>query len=163
MTKWKGWKPKTNKVHQVVFYLPSKRSNGEPLGVDRDRLVHATMCFLLHELGGCTQVEGIGYFTGDGRKLHIEQSTLCRSFCSKEDLEKHGPEINRLANSLAIEFEQESLAVELDNVMYFFGPTRRYREVYAYLKFKWGAGEGEKSGYEKYIAKELPAEVGVEK
>ncbi|NBZ94844.1 MAG: hypothetical protein EBR40_00145 [Proteobacteria bacterium] len=146
------WKPKKEMDHYVAFYLPSKTGKGEDLGhVDRAKLIDATMKFLLLELGGATMTEGAGYFHEAGI-VHAEKVTICKSFCSEEKLDEHKWNINRMANSLAIEFGQICLSVEIDGAMYFFGPNDEYKRRYALPR-----PEGvDKYGYEKYINSDLP-------
>ena len=99
---------------------------------------------------------GIGYFLGKGDIVHKERVTMCSSYCTVATLEEKGPEINRLANSMSIEFEQESLAVVIDGEMLFFQPTAEYRRRYAVLKADVAAGKKKASGYDLYISKDLP-------
>lgn len=145
------WLPDGGYSTYVSFYLPMKLKSGEFIpGIDRENLITATMTFLLDQFGGSTQSEGIGYFKGK-TKTHAERVTICRSFCEKPFGDKQLREINRFANSLAIAFKQESISVEIDNVMYFFGPNWSYRK----RGFATAASTGKTYGYESYLAKKL--------
>ncbi len=114
-------------------------------------LIKAAMSFLLLELKGATQFEAIGYFVGSDDEVHEEAVTVCRSFCSTNILNEKCADLIRLINSLAIEFEQISIAVEIDNVMHLYEPDAQYREAYQQLLKQGTAG-----GYHDYINIELP-------
>jgi hypothetical protein len=47
-----------------------------------------------------------------------------------------------MANSLAIEFKQESFGVEIDGTLYFFKPAQVYRQRYEEMKKKSTAKPG---------------------
>lgn len=135
----------------MAFYIPSKNEDGIDIAVDRPKLIEAVMKFLLIELGGATQTEGIGYFLDDDDvTVHVEHVTVCKSFCSVKKIEEQGWNINRMANSLAIEFKQVCISVELDGEMLFYGPTDEYKRRYALPR------KGvNKYGYEQYINADL--------
>ncbi len=150
--------------HCVTFYLPSQKADGTELPQKlRDNLSDSVMNFLLNELGGATRVQGEGFFAetkNAGKKneqkyVHQESVVLCRAFCSAETLKKHGWKINQMANSMAIEFFQFSIAVEVDGGMYFYSPNEGYRAIYAENKKKW-AKDKDPRGYFKYIDMALP-------
>lgn len=151
---WDYWH-RTDMCHTITLYIPSKVRTGDPIeGIDRKELVDAAMKFLLTKLGGATQTEGVGYYAelkpnGDIDKIHKEDVTLCRSLCTTEDFVKHRDELRRLANSFAIEFRQESFAVEIDGEFHFFSPTDAYERQYRKL-VKAGTIKSV-LGYEKYI------------
>lgn len=102
----------------------------------RQSLIDGVMRYLLLELKGATHVQGTGYFVDEATMhVHKEDVTLCYSFCQDLSTDRL-KEINEMANGLAIEFNQLSIAVEVDNVMYLFQPTQVYRDVYAAQKKK---------------------------
>lgn len=120
------------KHHYITFYLPSRNNDGKAL----DFRIHsdlkiAIMTFLLKEFGGATLTEGKGYFISskDGR-THEEEVTLCRSFCTYQELHDNDRMVRSIANALAIEGDQDTISVEIDDVMYFYKPTAVYRKIY---------------------------------
>jgi hypothetical protein len=141
--------------HTITLYIPSNHRNGKLIeGIDRKELVDAAMKFLLTKLGGATQTQGVGYYAelhtnGDIKQIHKEDVTLCKSLCTTEAFVKHRDDLRRLANSFAIEFKQESFAVEIDGEFHFFSPTDAYEKQYRKL-VKSGTIKGV-LGYEKYI------------
>lgn len=140
--------------HTIILYIPSNHRDGKLIeGIDRKELVDAAMKFLLTKLGGATQTQGVGYYLGDEvngeRELHEEEVTLCKSLCTTEAFVKHRDDLRRLANSFAIEFTQESFAVEIDGEFHFFSPTDAYEE--RYLKLVKSGTIKSVLGYEKYI------------
>jgi hypothetical protein len=151
---WDYWH-RTDKCHTITLYIPSKLNTGEPIaGIDREGLVEAAMNFLLLEMGGATQTEGTGYYAEKGpkgkiAKVHEEHVTLCTSLCSTETFVKQRDNLRRLANSFAIEFQQESIAVVIDDEMHFFSPTDAYIKRYNAMVMS-GKMKGV-SSYHKYI------------
>jgi hypothetical protein len=156
-SKWQKFFEVTPKSYteSITFILPSKKRDGKEMWVTEKALVvDGTMKFLLKELGGATMTEGTGYFEDDTpeKLVHVEQVTLCRSLCTKDTLEAKKEKIAYMANSLAVIFDQHSLAVEVNGTMHFFAPTEYYRENYhSYYKKKWDSGELEPLGYHAYI------------
>lgn len=138
---------------KIVFYLPSKRKDNTELGILlRAQATHAVMNFLLKNLGGATMMEGRGYFKDDCGVVHSEQTTLCTSyFSSKKLTQKLKEEINHVANSLAVEFNQDTIAVSLNGTLGFFSPTPNYKNEYN-KKFKklWESGKMDPIGFRKY-------------
>jgi len=123
----------TNSLDQeLIFYIPSKRKDNTELGILlRAQATHAVMNFLIAKLGGATMIEVRGYFQGDKNKIHSENTTLCISYFAESQLNDWlKKDIAHIANSLAIEFEQETLAVSLNSMMIFFSPTAKYRYRY---------------------------------
>jgi hypothetical protein len=151
---WDYWH-RTDMCHTITLYIPSKVRAGKLItGIDRKKLVDAAMKFLLTKLGGATQTKGVGYYAelkpnGDIDKIHAEKVTLCRSLCTTENLVKHRADLRRLANSFAIEFQQASIAVEIDGEFHFFSPTDAYETQYRRL-VKSGTIKSV-LGYEQYI------------
>jgi hypothetical protein len=147
------WLPKDEKgdvkTRSVSLYLPSKIRGGEFIRkTERAELVNGTMIFMLERFGGATQTEGIGYFK-DTSKVHAERVTICQSFTEKLD-EETLREIHRFANSLAGIFNQYSISVEIDGVMYFFNYREDYDELRKEMKEK-----GTVYGFEKYLKNSL--------
>lgn len=142
----------------LSIYLPSKTSKGIDLWIsEQSNLAEAAMNFMLQELGGATMIKGIGFFKGEGDVVHMEESTICRSLCTAETLQKKLEDIYYLANSLAVKFEQESIAVEINSELYFIGPTPEYRRRFTdHFEKAWLAGDREPLGYHKYINMRLP-------
>ena len=117
----------------------------------RQRLIRATMAFLIKELGGGTQIEAVGSFWSDAEQEVVHENvTICYSFCSDGDMKKHDREMNRLANALCIEFEQESIAMEKNNWFYLFSPSPKYIANYK-RDMKIAKQRGTEWGYEKWI------------
>lgn len=149
---WDYWH-RTDMCHSVTLYVPSKLSNGQLIAADRENLIKAAMNFLLREMHGATQIQGVGYYLGDEvngeRELHEEEVTLCKSLCTTQTFVEQRANLRRLANSLAIEFEQEAFAVEIDGEMHFFSPTPAYKKRYKEM-VESGEMDGV-SGYHKYI------------
>jgi hypothetical protein len=142
----------------LSIYLPSKTSKGVDLWIsEKSNLAEATMNFMLQELGGATMIKGIGFFKGEGNVVHMEESTICRSLCTAEKLQEKLEEIYYLANSLAVKFDQESIAVEIGTELYFIGPTEEYRRRFKdHFEKAWLAGDRDPLGYHKYINMRLP-------
>jgi hypothetical protein len=142
----------------LTFYLPSKSQEGVDLWIsEQSNLAEATMNFMLQELGGATMIKGIGFFKGKGDVVHMEESTLCRSLCTKKKIEEKLEDIYYLANSLAVKFDQESIAVEIGTELFFVGPNKEYRKRFTeHFEKAWLAGDRNPLGYHKYINMRLP-------
>jgi hypothetical protein len=142
-------------TESITFILPSKKRNGKDMWMtEKTLVVDGTMKFLLKELGGATMTEGKGFYEDDTTQklVHVEDVVLCRSLTTKSKLEEKKEKIVRMANSLAVIFEQHSLAVEINGTMHFFAPTARYRENYEkYYKKEYKSGRLEPLGYDAYI------------
>jgi hypothetical protein len=133
---------------QIAFYIPSKRKDDTELGVlIRAQAIHAVMNFLLKELGGATMTEGRGYFADGSGKIHSENTTICLSYFEKSKMkDSFFKEIEWVANSLAIELEQDSIAVSINEKLYSYSPTDSYRNKYpSYIKKNV-------FGFQKYLA-----------
>lgn len=115
--------------HRFAILLPQKDRDGNALSLD---LHHAykdmIMTFFIRELGGGTNYEGAGYFEDDTKQLHVEDVTICESFCSKEQLKEHAPLLRAMCNLLQIELNQHSIAAVVDGEMVFFEPTESYTQ-----------------------------------
>lgn len=142
-------KPMTKRV---AFYLPSNVKGKTMSAGRRADLIQATMNFLVTELGGGTQTEATGSFAGEGGKLIQEDVTICYGWMSKATFKKNEREINQIANALAIEFEQESLAMELDGKFYLVAPKQKYRDYYD-ANIKGARTKGTEWGYWKWLPK----------
>lgn len=120
-------KPPGFKDHCVTFYLPSRLSDDSAIPIKlHNELKLATMNFLLVEFDGATLVEGTGFFVGDDAHIHQENTTLCTAYSDLETLKANDSKIRIMANSLAIECEQVCLSVVIDDVMYFYAPSKEY-------------------------------------
>ena len=118
-------------------------------------MVTAVMNFLLIEMGGGTRQEVVGSFMNSQEAVTTEDVTICFAYCSPDVLTRNLQNINQVANSMAIEFNQESLAVVIDGEMYFFAPNAAYKHRFEKYVAKVGRGKAEPFGYRKYLAKEL--------
>lgn len=135
---------------KLVFYLPSKHGYREISREDRARLVQATLNYLVTRFVGATELEGTGSWRNDKGAFVSERVTLCYSFLPENQPNHNAKiEINQLANALAVQFEQDSLSVEINGAMYFFSPTKTYRHNYQRLKDKMQPGE--EWGFEKWL------------
>lgn len=114
---------------RIAFYLPSKSKSKVMQDSKRQLLIEGTMKFLIKELGGGTQIDALGSFQMNGEVVS-EKVAICYSFLSKTNLAVHEREINQIANALAIEFEQDSIAVEVNDKFYLFSPNASYIRNY---------------------------------
>ncbi len=119
---------------RIAFYLPSNIKGEKMSAAKRKNLIGATMAFLVHELGGGTEIEATGSFAGSGGEIVQEQVTICYGFLTEKAMKKHSREINQIANALCIEFEQESIALEKDNDFHCSRPTRYMLETIIAIK-----------------------------
>jgi hypothetical protein len=141
-------KTKFSLDEKIVFYIPSKRKDDTELGILlRAQATHAVMNFLLKELGGATLIEGKGYFADKSGKIHCENTTLCISYCRKSKFSSSWmmKEIELIANSLAIELEQDTLAVSINDILLPYSPKEQYRNKYPSLI------EQNPFGFRKYL------------
>lgn len=148
---------KATYTESVTFYCPSKKRNSQDLWMtDVVKIVDGVMKYLLTQLGGATMTKGKGFFEDDKKEIHMEDVVICRSLCTKQKLQKEYRNIYYMANSLAVLFEQHSLAVEINGLMFFFSPSEIYgknlREKY--LK-KWKSGKLAPLGYHAFFDREL--------
>lgn len=157
---WDYWH-RTDMCHTIILYIPSKLNTGDPIeGIDRKMLVDAAMKFLLAKMDGATQMEGLGYYAekddaGEVVQVHTEDVTLCKSLCTTKTFVEQRDNLRRLANSFAIEFQQESIAVEIDGEFHFFSPTDSYERQYHRMVASGAMDDVD--GYRKYIDERLDA------
>jgi hypothetical protein len=141
----------------VIFYCPTKKRTGADLWLTEvSKLVDGVMKYLLTNLKGATMSEGTGFFEDDKGEVHMEKVIMCKALCSPEKLKKEYRNIYYMANSLAILFEQDSMAVEINGRMYFFSPNDAYSKKFQekYLK-DWRSGKLQPLGFHAYIDKEV--------
>ncbi len=86
----------------------------------------------------------------------MEKSIMCKALCKREKLNKEYRNIYYMANSLAILFEQDSLAVEITGRMYFFSPNDAYTKKFQdqYLK-DWKSGKLQPLGFHAFIDEKI--------
>ncbi len=149
------WLPKPLES-RIAFYLPSNiKGTVMPAG-QRQQIIDSTMAFLVVNLGGGTQIEALGSFENGG-KVVSEEVTICYAFLSKEDVKKHEKEINQIANALAIEFKQDSIAIEVNRNFYLFEPNEKYRRNYE-RDMEKAKARGTEWGYQKWLKVAIPKE-----
>ncbi len=134
---------------RIAFYLPSNSKGKVMQDSKRQLLIESTMKFLVKELGGGTQIDALGSFEMDAEVVS-EKVTICYSFLSKERLTIHEREINQIANALAIEFEQDSIAVEVNDKFYLFAPNAKYIQNYK-RDMTNAIARGTEWGYRKWL------------
>lgn len=159
MKQWLPTKPYPPGPCRVVFYVPSKIKDGSIVPADREKLLQAVRSALVTLFLGSTEYNATGSFRKDGDgPIITENVTLCYACCTEKLFEEHIREINQLANALAIEFQQDTIAVELNGTMYNFAPTDKYVERYRALKDKVTSGGAQEWGYEKWLQVALDAQ-----
>ncbi len=125
--------------------------------VDRARILQSVRNALVTLFFGATEFEATGSFQG-ATSLITESVTICYAFCTHELMGTHMKEINQLANALAIVFEQDSIAVEVDATMYQFSPTPAYKARYDALIKKVARGDAASWGFDKWSEVDLDQE-----
>lgn len=102
--------------HSATLYIPSQRSDGKPIE-NRDHLIESVASELTDLTGGTTLTSGKGYWKNGSGGLAIEDVTLATSFC--DDLQSIETDLIALAIMIKSVGCQESVALELDRLLYF--------------------------------------------
>ena len=98
--------------HSFTLYVPSRKSDGSVID---DVLLGSPASELSYKCGGCTELKGEGCYINDNGLLMREKVTLLKAF-SVDAISVE--EWTHWALYWKHRWEQESLAFEIDNVMY---------------------------------------------
>lgn len=104
--------------HKITVYVPATMNdqNGEAHNINNAKYVNQIAEILSNTFGGATSTDAIGYWVSDKRGLEKENTRLV--FAYAESLENIDCVID-WCEWLKIELNQDNIALEIDNQMYF--------------------------------------------
>lgn len=103
----------------VLVYVPSTRHDKPISDAEHEEYVEVVETRLSKMFGGATSIAGIGsYYSEELQSLIREKITVVYSYTEFVNLAQ-GKEIRLLAKWLAIELEQESILVVIEDKYYF--------------------------------------------
>jgi len=116
-----GWQEilavQTARRNKVRLYVPSKDRHGKRIN-NRKVAVEAEALFA-RLLGGCTRFEARGtYFSETGTVIR-ERIKIVESACTNDELAEHLPAVQAFAEQIKLELKQETIALEINNVLEF--------------------------------------------
>lgn len=103
--------------HEVTLYIPS--TNGVDSAADTSAEREEAARLLADLFGGATSTPARGYWMSETRGLVGENTTLIFAYAAENDLNLHLDEVVNFCENLKIKLNQESVALEIDNIMYF--------------------------------------------
>lgn len=101
----------------VVIYVPSTIHRDQP--TDNSQYVSLVEHELGRWFGGTTTTEGRGGYIASTDEHISEKVYIIKAFCTTAQLEKHYPDVAALCDQLCQELDQESIAIEINGIMYF--------------------------------------------
>ena len=103
--------------HKVTVYVPATDNNGGMAKhIDNAKYVDRIAALMSNTFGGATSTPAIGYWMSDSRGLEKESTTIVFAYAETLD------EIDRVIDEcekLKRELNQDTVALEVDNKMYF--------------------------------------------
>jgi hypothetical protein len=102
--------------HRFVIYLPTKRKDGESIE-GFEQLAMAAEALICERLGGVTSYPARGAFQGKSSNIQREQVQVLETYCDEAHWAREARYLSALAQVLARELDQESVACSLDGVM----------------------------------------------
>ncbi len=103
--------------HKVKIYVPSTINVNE--SYDNGPVVKSVLCSLAECFGGATSYPAFGAWVTLTGELVNERITICEAFCDDKGLSTHIDKIYALCKDMKATMQQEAIALEIDNVMYF--------------------------------------------
>lgn len=103
--------------HKITVYVPATMNdeNGAH-AIDNTKYVDQIASILSENFGGATSTDAIGFWFSDSRGLERENTRLVFAFA--ESFDNINPIID-WCEWLKSELNQDAIAIELDNVIYF--------------------------------------------
>lgn len=98
----------------VSVYVPSTENVGHPLADDKRAALLANVATKLSQnFGGCTAIDGVGYWVANDGQLIPEKVTIVKSFYGDDfDSEIALQVITFTAREIAREYGQEAVTIE---------------------------------------------------
>lgn len=100
----------------IKIYIPST------INVDKDfdnsELVDKTLKMFSDIFGGSTAYQALGCYTSHSGELIKEKVTICESYTDTDTLGKNIEQIIDFAQTIKTGLRQESVALEVNNVLY---------------------------------------------
>lgn len=103
--------------NSVSIYIPSTIDVN--VNFDNAKHVNTILVRLSEIFGGCTSSQGVGCWKSENEGLVKESVTICKSFCTSEQLEKEINSVVGLCNWLKAAMSQEAISLEVNGKLYF--------------------------------------------
>lgn len=118
--------------HRFVIYLPTKRKDGEPVK-GFENLTLAAESLICERLGGVTSYPARGAFQGESGTIQREHVQVLESYTDDLQWTLESKFLSALAQILARELDQESVACSLDGAMALVTPDATLHKQIANL------------------------------
>lgn len=115
-TKLKALKNLIKLSDKIVAYIPATIHN---LPCDNTDYVNKVADFFSLNFGGATSTQAKGFYHSEKVGLIVENTTLVTAYCNSGKLENSLDAFLKLMSSIKGDMEQESVAFEINNEMYF--------------------------------------------
>lgn len=102
---------------KIEIYVPATIDIN--IEIDNTEYVKKTAELLSECFGGASSELLLGYWKSEKHGLVTEKTTKVYANCTTEDMEKHISTIIKYCESLKNELKQESIAITVNNEMYF--------------------------------------------
>lgn len=102
---------------RVTIYVPSTTDIDK--SIDTTEYVNKTHELLSTCFGGSTETKAVGCWMSPTAGLVKETTTMVFSYCKEEDLENNIEKVYKWCYKMCDELKQDSIALELNGVMYF--------------------------------------------
>ena len=103
--------------NKVAIYIPA--TTNVNISIDNKSQVEKACVFLSSIFGGCTALNTSGFWIDNNSNLIKENTTFVYAFCNKKQLRKAKKSIINYAKNLCMEMQQETIAIEINNRLYF--------------------------------------------
>jgi len=101
----------------VVVYVPSTYNVDKK--IDNKKQVESVASLLADYFGGSTSEKCKGYYKANSGKMISEDIIKVYAFCDTESLNNNIDNVIAICENLKTEMKQESIALEINNKMYF--------------------------------------------
>lgn len=103
--------------HKISVYVPATMNINEV--IDNSKQVEAAATLLSDLFGGATSSQVLGYWTSPTAGLVKENTTMVFAFCDENSLKEGLDKVIDFCETLKAEMQQDAIALELDNEMFF--------------------------------------------
>lgn len=101
----------------VRIYIPSTKDVDKHC--DTSDYTNQALKLLYECFEGATSTKALGAWISQSTKLVKEEVTMCFAYCKEKDLERHIDAIYDFCLKMKKDLQQESIALEVNGVMYF--------------------------------------------
>lgn len=105
--------------NRISIFVPSTIDGNKPAKRMQKKETKRAAVYFCTYFGGATESRANGYYTSPEKGLIREAQNIIYSACTDEDLKNHEAKVLAYAKRLCRRMRQESVAVEINDTMYF--------------------------------------------